>query len=377
MELNQIWHCPRPELAKRYLALLQAGPVVSTTIFAPRRTGKTVFLRKDLTPAADAAGFTVAYVDLWQTRLNPGIAIVRGLEEALTPRTLAQKALHKLHEPVKKVKASGSAGELKGAIEVELGDAKKEATELALRIEELVVKLVSKKKLLLLVDEAQELARSKENALMAMALRTAITKNSDKLRVVFTGSSRTQLANVFSNSTAPLFSVGAAVQEFPLLGRELVEFVAKKFQVASGRTLDVAAGWTAFQEFHQQPEPFLSVVVAMLMDPSLTLERAVATEKAEQDKEENHEGTWASLDAMQRQLLLLFVNDPHAKPFGKTALAKLAKALGVPSLAPSDVQYSLNNLKSKTIISKAPGGVHTFESAAFERWVRTLAPVNP
>ena len=376
MKLNQIWHCARPQLAKRYLALLQAGPVVSTTIFAPRRTGKTVFLRKDLTPAAEAAGFTVAYVDLWQTRLNPGIAIVRGLEEALIPKTLAQKALHKLQEPVKKVKASGSAGELKGAIEVEMGDAKKEVTELALRIEELVVKLVSKKKLLLLIDEAQELARNKENELMAMALRTAITKNSDKLRVVFTGSSRTQLAHVFSNSNAPLFSVGATVQEFPRLGRELVEFAAEKFQAASGRTLDFATGWAAFQEFHQQPEPFLSAVVAMLMDPSLTFKRAVAIEKAEQDKEENHEGTWASLDAMQRQLLLLFVNDPQTKPFGKTALAKLAKALGVPSLAPADVQYSLNSLKAKTIISKAPGGVHTFESAAFERWVRTLAPAN-
>ena len=55
---------------------------------------------------------------------------------------------------------------------------------------------------------------------------------------------------------------------------------------------------------------------------------------------------------------------------------RLAKALGVPSLAPADVQYSLNSLKAKTIISKAPGGVHTFESAAFERWVRTLAPAN-
>jgi len=376
MKLNQIWHCARPQLAKRYLALLQAGPVVSTTVFAPRRTGKTVFLRKDLTPAAEAAGFTVAYVDLWQTRLNPGIAIVRGLEEALIPKTLAQKALHKLQEPVRKVKASGSAGELKGAIEVEMGDAKKEVTELALRIEELVVKLVSKKRLLLLVDEAQELARNKENELMAMALRTAITKNSDKLRVVFTGSSRTQLAHVFSNSNAPLFSVGATVQEFPRLGRELVEFIAEKFQAASGRTLDVAAGWAAFQEFHQQPEPFLSVVVALLINTSLTFRRAVAIEKAEQDKEENHEGTWASLDAMQRQLLLLFVNDPQAKPFGKTALAKLAKALGVPSLAPADVQYSLNSLKVNTIISKAPGGVHTFESAAFERWVRTLAPAN-
>lgn len=282
-----------------------------------------------------------------------------------------------MQDPVKKVKASGSAGEIKGAIEIEMRDGKKEATVLALRIEELVVKLVSKKKLLLLVDDAQELARNKENALMAMALRTAITKNSDKLRVVFTGSSRTQRANVFSNSTAPLFSVGATVQEFPLLGRELVEFIAERFQTASGRTMNVAAGWTAFQEFHRQPEPFLSAVVAMLMDPSLTLARAVATEKAEQDKEENHEGTWASLDAMQRQLLLLFVNDPQAKPFGKAALAKIAKALGVPSLAPTDVQYSLNTLKGKTIVSKAPGGVHTFESAAFERWVRTLAPAHP
>jgi hypothetical protein len=376
MKLNQIWHCARPQLAKRYLSLLQAGPVVSTTIFAPRRTGKTVFLRKDLTPMAEAAGFTVAYVDLWQTRLNPGIAIVRGLEEALTPKTLAQKSLHKLQEPVKKVKASGGAGEFKGAIEVEMGDAKKEATELALRIEELVVKLVSKRRLLLLVDEAQELARNKDNELIAMALRTAITKYRDNLRVVFTGSSRTQLAHVFSNSNAPLFSVGATVQEFPRLGRELVEFVAEKFQTASDRTFDVAAGWAAFREFHQQPEPFLSAVVAMLMDPSLTLKRAVAIEKAQQDKEENHEGTWASLDAMQRQLLLLFVNDPQAKPFGKTARARLAKALGVPSLAPTDVQYSLNSLKAKTIISKAPAGVHTFESAAFERWVRTLASDN-
>jgi len=53
---------------------------------------------------------------------------------------------------------------------------------LPLRIEELVVKLVSRKKLLLLVDEAQELARNKENELMAMALRTAITKNSGSHR---------------------------------------------------------------------------------------------------------------------------------------------------------------------------------------------------
>jgi len=100
--------------------------------------------------------------------------------------------------------------------------------------------------------------------------------------------------------------------------------------------------------------------------------RAVAIEKAEQDKEENHEGTWTSLDAMQRQILLLFVNDPQAKLFGKTALAKLAKALGVPSLAPTDVQYSRNSLKVNTIISKVPSGVYTFE-----RWLPPTRESHP
>lgn len=81
MKLNRIWHCHRAKLAGSYLALLGSGLVVSTSIFAPRRTGKTVFLRQDLTPAAVSASCHVAYADLWQTRLNPGMALIRALEE--------------------------------------------------------------------------------------------------------------------------------------------------------------------------------------------------------------------------------------------------------------------------------------------------------
>jgi hypothetical protein len=373
MKLNQIWHCPRPALARSYLKLLSAGPVVSTSIFAPRRTGKTVFLLQDLTPAARKAGYVVAYADLWQIRLNPGMALIRGLEEALEPKTLAQKALRRLHAPVKKVTAKGGVGEIAGELEIELGD-RKDATNLALRIEELVSRLVLKKPLLLLVDEAQELARNRENELVATALRTTLTKYRDKMRVVFTGSSRTQLAHVFSNTDAPLYAVGATIHDFPLLGRELVEFVAEKFKDATQRTLDVAKGWKAFQDFKQQPEPFLSAVVAMLMEPSLTIERACAIERAGQDKEENHEGTWNSMDAMQRQLALLVVNNPLAKPFSKSTLAALSKALGLVSLESTSVQHALRGLAIKNILSKSPRGVYTFESAAFERWVRTLAP---
>lgn len=374
MKLNEIWHCPRPALAKSYLALLSSGLMVSTSIFAPRRTGKTVFLRQDLTPAALKAGYIVAYADLWQTRLNPGMALIRGLEEALEPKTAAQRVLKGLATPVKKVRAKGSVGAVGGEIELEMDDPKKESTEMALRIDQLVAKLVAKKPLLLLVDEAQELARTKENELMATALRTAMTKHRDKMRVVFTGSSRSQLATVFSSPSAPLYAVGATIQDFPLLGRELCEFVAEKFERASGRKLDVAKAWVAFQRFHQHPEPFLSAIVAMLMNPSLTMEKACAAEMAELDREENHEGTWAALDALQRQVLLAVAADPLMKPFSRATLTATSKALGVEKLEASSVQFALSSLAKKNILSKSPRGVFVFDNPAFERWVRTLAP---
>jgi hypothetical protein len=372
MKLNRIWHCPRPTLAASYLALLGLGLVVSTSIFAPRRTGKTVFLRQDLTPAAVAGGYLVAYADLWQTRLNPGMALIRALEEALEPRTAAGKALGCLQQPVRKLKAQAGVAGVKA--ELELAGARKEATDMALRIEELVARLVAKKPLLLLVDEAQALARTRDNELMAMALRTAMTKHRDRIRVVFTGSSRSQLAHVFSNADAPLYAVGATIHDFPLLGRELVEFVAQRFEQACGRTLDVAQAWVEFKAFAQQPEPFLSAIVAMLMDPSLTLEAACAAERAEQDREENHEGTWAALDPLQRHLVLRIAEDPLLKPFSRSTLASAAAALGLQGLEATNVQYALRGLGARNIVSKSPRGVFTFDNAAFERWVRTLAP---
>lgn len=373
MKLNQIWHFARPGLAKTYLDLLGAGPVSTTSIFAPRRTGKTVFLRQDLTPAAQKMGYRVAYADLWQTRLSPGIALIRGLEEALEPKGFAQKVMQKARLPIKKLKAKGAVGEFMGEFEVELDDPRNAATEIALRIEELIAQLCGKGPLLLLVDEAQELARSKEAELVAAALRTAITKYRDKVRVVFTGSSRTQLAHVFSNAKAPLYLVGAAIQDFPLLDCGLVEFVAQKFKAATHRDMDVAAAWQEFVMFKHQPEPFLGAVVATMMSPELPFSLACMQQRAEQERAENHEGTWSSIDALQRCLIKLFADNPAERPFSKPILTKLAKALGVASLEPPAVQFAMRKLGGNNIGAKNPQNIFIFESAPFENWVKTLA----
>ncbi len=372
MNLIEIWHYHRPALAKIYLDTLNAGLVTSTTIFAPRRAGKTSFLLKDLSPAAEKAGYIVAYVDLWQTKLSPGVSIVRALERALEPKNAVQSFVAKLHTPIKKLKARAEIAGTKLEGELELGDhSKKVQTEIALQIDVLIDELCKKKPVLLLIDEAQELAKTKEHEAVATALRTAITRNQNRLRVVFTGSSRTQLAHVFSNSNAPLYSTGSAIADFPQLNRDFVEYIAERFKQSTGRTLPIIPAWQAFVNFQQQPEPFLVGIVDMVLNPTLTIEEVM---KAVADKiahTENHEGAWAALDATQKALVRMLAQDPSLKPFSKAVVLNLRKIIGVESLEATHVQRAMSKLNN--VVFKSPRDTYEFENEAFAQWVRTLA----
>lgn len=372
MNLIEIWHYHRPALAKIYLDTLNAGLVTSTTIFAPRRAGKTSFLLKDLTPAAETAGYTVAYVDLWQTKLSPGVSIVRALERALEPKNAVESFVAKLNTPIKKLKAKAEIAGAKLEGEVELGDlSKKVQTEIALQIDNLIDQLCKKKPVLLLIDEAQELAKTKEHEAVATALRTAITRNQNRLRVVFTGSSRTQLAHVFSNSNAPLYSTGSAIADFPQLNRDFVEYIADRFKQSTGRTLPITLAWQAFINFQQQPEPFLVGIVDMVLNPAVTLEEAMKAVADKLAQTENHEGEWAALDATQKALVRMLAQDPSLKPFSKAVVLKLRTIIGVESLEATHVQRAMSKLTN--VVFKSPRDTYEFENEAFAQWVRTLA----
>ena len=372
MNLTEIWHYQRPTLAKIYLDTLNAGLVTSTTIFAPRRAGKTSFLLKDLTPAAESAGYIVVYADLWQTKLSPGVSIVRALEQALEPKTAVDSLVAKFNTPIKKLKAKAAVAGTTLEGEIELGDAsKKIQTEIALQIDALIEALCKKKPVLLLIDEAQELAKTKEHEAVATALRTAITKNQTRLRVVFTGSSRTQLANVFSNSNAPLYSTGAAIGDFPQLNRDFVEYIAERFEASTQRTLPVGPAWDAFVNLKLQPEPFLIGIVNMMLNPSLTLESAMKTVEENLAHSENHEGAWAALDQTQKALIRMLAQDPSLKPFSKAAITQLRNIIGIESLEATHIQRAMSKLAN--VVVKSPRDTYEFENEAFAQWVRTLA----
>lgn len=371
--LNDLWHYPRPELAKSYLDMLNTGLITTTTIFAPRRTGKTWFLLKDLKPAAERAGYRVVYADLWQTNRSPATALARALDIALEPHRWLDKIAARLKMPVKTIRGRAEIAGARVEGELALDAERKPITEVALQLDAQIESLTAKAPLLILVDEAQAMARSQAGEDFARALRTAITTRPQRLRTVFTGSSRTGLGHVFGNAHAPLFSAGSGIQQFPLLDDRFVEYIGDRFHASTGRTLDIALAKDAFVQFGQRPEPLVRAVLTTLLDPSVALSQAIANIHAELTRQENHEGTWQTLDATERALVRMIAADVAVKPFSGLVLNRLRAVLGIDDLNAHHVQSALGRLATKSVVGRTPRGVFEFENEHFAQWVRDLA----
>lgn len=67
---KDIWHFPRAVLAQQVLSLFETGLSSALVIFAPRRMGKTEFLRKDIQPLAENKGWSVLYFSFLDTGEN-------------------------------------------------------------------------------------------------------------------------------------------------------------------------------------------------------------------------------------------------------------------------------------------------------------------
>lgn len=99
------WHFARPALARKYVDTFEVGLISAQALFAPRRMGKSEFLEKDLTPAARLAGYLCAYLNLWDSREKPRLALVSALTAARSSRGSAC-LLKRLEHPLKRVKAT-------------------------------------------------------------------------------------------------------------------------------------------------------------------------------------------------------------------------------------------------------------------------------
>jgi len=226
-----------------------------------RRVGKTTFLATDLIPALEAMGAIVIYVDLWsQPQANPADlvhdAVRKSLNELQTP---GSGILQKLRR-VSSIEA-GAAGFKFG---FKLADVGKEGgVSLAHAFTELIDQ--SKTHVVLIVDEVQHALGSADgdNLLHALkATRDAInTRPATPGYFLFLGTgshrARVQELSIKGNQA---FN-GAVTHEFPVLGRDFIEYVLQQVKPQLGdKAPSIAVTQEAFKRMGSRPEELMKAL---------------------------------------------------------------------------------------------------------------------
>jgi len=360
------WHFPRPELAEGYLSAFDLKLSSARGLFARRRMGKTEFLQQDLLPAARERGYLVAYTNLWDNRSHPDVALVSALVGALAPQGM-KAVLAGLGRPVRKLKACAKIpGGVEGSIEAELGAVGEKTSALT----EVLTQLDRQKKpLLLVIDEAQVLARA-DHSDFAHALRAALDVRKGRIKVIFAGSSETTLREMFARASEPFYN-WAALEPFPLLGDEFVDFTVKLMNSMARHHLTREQGKLAFAELHHTPEFFKRFVERYMLYQVQGPEAALTHTKESVFSDEQFLKQWADLNPADQAIILLIArgeNDLHSA----AGLERLTQMLGTKANK-STAAHALRRLQAENMVTRLAIGEYRVEDEAFAEWLRRRA----
>lgn len=365
---GSIFH--RPALAQSLadkILNVAIGSAASSGVFlaAPRRTGKSTFVREDLRPALERLGARVLYVDLWANpAANPGQAIVSVIRAELAR-----------HEGVvtRLARQAGMSAVTVGGVQfdlerVGLGKDISLAQALASLSDETGHVIV------LLIDEAQHAITTQEGVDTLFALKAARDElNSSAhhgLRVVCTGSNRDKLAMLRNGNDQAFF--GAPLVNFPVLGKDYVEWFCHHVDLSFALNPDEVLA--LFRQAGDRPEVIYAAADTFRFDFEVQPADGPARFAAEvlaQSEAMNAEimKVVHSLTPIQSAVLRVMAATGEAyAPFEAATLQKYRQALilaGIPEAeAKADVpvvQSSLATLQDKKLVWRAARGVYAVE----------------
>jgi hypothetical protein len=370
---DTIFH--RTPLAERLAAqVLHVSPTSASSsglfLAAPRRTGKTTFVRGDLAPALLKLGATVIYTDLWIDRqADPGEVIVNAI----------RAELGKHEAPLAKLaKNMGLSGAKIGGLDfsldrIGLGRDISLVQALAALSDDVRAPIV------LLIDEAQHAITSQAGADAMFALKAArdeLNTSHQGLRVVCTGSNRDKLAMLRSNKDQAFF--GAPLIDFPALGRDYVEWFCANCELPA--PLESAFVWPLFQAGGSRPEILGAAADQIRFDFTLSPEKVsqrfeeVVLEQICQTNAQQLAAFHSLTDVQQVVLRVLAAAGAQYAPFEQATFERYAQALpaGVAKIefSVSNVQPALQSLQDKGLVWKASRGIYAIEDATLADLLR-------
>jgi hypothetical protein len=369
-------HYPRVQLAQDIAKALRGESSISDApnglfLAAPRRTGKSTFLQRDLKPELERLGVVVVYVDLWSDKKrDPALLIANAIGEVLGQHIgnvakLATKA------GLKEVKLAG----------VLTVDTSKIGKVDGLTLAQALAKLreTSGKPVALIIDEAQHALTSQDGEDAMTALKSArdqMNVSGINLMIVMSGSDRDKLMRLVNNNKAPFF--GSNITAFKELGSDFIAHVAQLIEAEykSFAPLDRAALMAAFKAFGHRPQFFIAAI-GQALSP-LTAPEGVRFEdallQAGKDKVASEEEQMASdyigLPAAEQVVLWrLLEQGQKFRPYDAVALAFYEEKLGK-KLSPAQAQNALDGLRGRnpSMVWKSLRGEYAVDDAAMHHW---------
>lgn len=359
----------RTQLALNFIDSLRGLGLfdASSGIFlaAPRRTGKSTFLREDLVPEMHKQGIIAVYVDLWSDQSkDPALLIAEALRESILA----------LENPARKfIKTLGLRQlNIANVLQFDL-DRIGQPTGTTLADAFAYLSEKSGKMISLIIDEAQHSLNTKAGITAMFAIKAARDRLKNKLFLIFTGSHRDKLANLVIKKDQPFF--GAQVTSFPLLNKEFTDaytdWVNKR--LLPQHHFSQEDMFQAFELVGHRPEMLKTLIQNIALDyeaePDLGHFLRQEAQELRNQIWSDIESEYSSLKPIQKAVLeVLITRGGEFSPFTEDSMVAYRKILNRNDFGAPQIQAALDTLRERNLVWKSARGAYTLEDASLIQW---------
>jgi hypothetical protein len=340
---------------------------------APRRTGKSSFLKNDLQPLLQSANIAVIYVDLW-------------IDKNKDPASLIADAIGK--EIVKNLGFVAKTAKSTGLESISVGgmlkiDTSKIGQYEGVTLHDALNTLQQSigKPIALIIDEAQHALTSRAGEDAMTALKSARDQmnvpGNTKLMLIMSGSDRDKLLRLVNSNSAPFF--GSSIKTMPLLGTDFIHHVTQMIEhhIPQLKQVDETLLMSSFKLFGNRPQFFtkaLGEVLNPLNNPQAGFETLVCdlAKMHINDEQMRMASQYCGLRPLERAIIWrLLEQGGKFRPYDAEALQfYTTKTSSTKNITPAQVQSAIDTLRtlSPSMIWKSARGEYALDDAHMHDW---------
>ncbi len=375
-------HFKRPQLAFNIADELTgkvpfSGAPNGLFLAAPRRTGKSEFLKLDLKPALEDRNVLVVYVDLWA---NKAISPL----ELLTSE-LATVVKSNLGVVGKTAQAAGLDSITVAGIKIDASKIGKTDGMTLHRVLDLIRKQTGKT-IALIIDEAQHALTTQEGETTMSALKSARdqmrSESGAGLLLVMSGSHRDKLMKLLNTAAAPFW--GSQVRPLPTLGDAFAIEAANELRRIHPQLLglDVTAVTQVFAMCGERPEFFNQVIQeAVSLGTDATSFSSQLKELALTRRVRDRDGLtqiYLGLNPLEQSIMWRMLDQGAGfKPFGADALTFYSQRVKS-KVSAAQVQKAIDSLRDNEppLVWKSLRGEYSLYDLDLQDWYSYLHGEN-